>query len=118
MPAPDALRFYPSIAVFVELALRLVPTAVLVAIFGTPTGLDTGFWPIAVPVVLVEAVLQAAFATSHATSVFSGVHLLVFGVVQIWMFWRFGFLWMLGFRLPYYFLWHVAWGATRLELLF
>lgn len=115
---PDALRFYPAIAVFVEIALHAVPVAVLVALLGMPTGLDATFWRIAVPVALIEAVLQAVFATSIATSAFDAVHLTVFGVAQVWMFWRFGFVWMLGFRLTYYSLWHVAWGAARLELLF
>jgi hypothetical protein len=115
---PDALRFYPAIAVFVECALHVVPIAGLVALLGAPTGLDVTFWRIAIPVALIEAVLQAAFATSIGTSIFSAVQLTVFGVVQVWMFWRFGFAWMLGFRLAYYALWHVAWGAARLELLF
>jgi hypothetical protein len=115
---PDALRFYPAIAVFVELALHAVPIAILVAVLGAPTGLDATFWRIAIPVALIEAVLQAVYATSIGTSVFSAAHLMVFGVAQVWMFWRFGFVWMLGFRLAYYLLWHVVWGAARLELLF
>lgn len=115
---PDALRFYPAIAVFVEIALHLVPIAVLVAILGPPTGSDATLWRIAVPVSLVEAGLQAAYATSVGTSVFSAVHLVVVGVAQVWMFWRFGFVWMLGFRLAYYCLWHLVWGTARLELLF
>ncbi len=41
---PDALRFYPAIAVFVEIALHAVPVAVLVAALGMPTGLDVPFW--------------------------------------------------------------------------
>jgi hypothetical protein len=115
---PDALRFYPAIAVFVEIALHAVPIAALVAILGMPTGFDATFWRIAIPVALIEAVLQAVYATSTSTSIVSGTHLVVFGVAQVWMFWRFGFTWMLGFRLAYYSLWHVAWGATRLKLLF
>ena len=115
---PDALRFYPSIAVFVELVLHAAPLAVLVALFGSPTGLDATFWRIAIPVALIEATLQAVYATSISTSVFSAIHLVVFGLVQVWVFMRFGFLWMLGFRLAYYALWHVAWGIVRLELLF
>jgi hypothetical protein len=115
---PDALRFYPAIAMFVEVALHAVPIAVLVAIFGMPTGVDATFWRIAIPVALIEAVVQAAYATSIGTSVFSAAQLMVFGAVQVWMFWRFGFVWMLAFRLVYYSLWHVAWGAARLELLF
>ncbi len=115
---PDALRFYPAMAVAVEIALHLLPIAVIVAVFGTQTGLAAGFWRLAIPVALGEAALQAAYAQSTAQSVFSAVHLLVFGVVGIWMFWRFGFLWMLGFRLAYYLLWHVVWGIARLKLLF
>jgi hypothetical protein len=115
---PDALRFYPAIAVFVEIALHLLPIAVLVAMLGEPTGLDVTFLRIAIPVALVEAVVQAVYATSIGTSVFSAVHLMVFGVAQVWVFWRFGFMWMLGFRLAYYSLWHLAWGLVRLELLF
>ncbi len=115
---PDALRFYPAIAVFVEVVLHAVPIAVLVAIFGKPTGFDATFWRIAIPVALIEAALQAVYATSLGTSVFSAVHLMVFGVAQVWVFWRFGFVWMLTFRLAYYALWHLAWGVARLELLF
>ena len=115
---PDALRFYPAIGVFVDVALRTVPIAVLVAIFGMPTDVESLIWRIGVPVALIEAVLQAVYATSIGTTIFSAVHLMVFGVVQVWMFWRFGFVWMLGFRLAYYSFWHLAWGAARLELLF
>lgn len=115
---PDAFRFYPAIAVFVEIALHVVPIAVLVAIFGMPTRFDATFWRIAIPVALIEAVLQAVYATSIGTSVFSAAHLVVFGLAQVWIFWRFGFTWMLGFRLFYYALWHLAWGVTRLKLLF
>ena len=114
----DALRFYPAIAVFVEIAFHAVPIAVLIAFLGMPTGFDATFWRIAIPVALIESVVQAVYATSISTSVFSAVHLMVFGVVQVWIFWRFGFMWMLGFRLAYYFLWHVAWGVARLKWLF
>jgi hypothetical protein len=116
--SPDALRFYPAIAMFVEISLHAFPLAVLVSVFGKPTGLDVTFWRLAIPVALIEAVVQAVYATSVGTSVFAAVHLVVFGVVQVWMFWRFGFVWMFGFRLGYYVLWHLVWGALRLELLF
>ena len=115
---PDALGFYPAIAVFVEFLLHAVPIAILVAILGAPTRLDATFWRIAIPVALIEAVVQAVYATSIGTSVFSAIHLTVFGVAQVWVFWRFGFIWMLGFRLGYYALWHVVWGTARLALLF
>ncbi len=115
---PHALRFYPAVAVLVEIALHAVPIALLVAILGSPTGLNTTFWRLAIPVALVEAGLQAAYATSPSTAMFSVIHVTAFGVAQVWMFWKYGFVWMLGFRLGYYCLWHVAWGVIRLNLLF
>ena len=102
-------------ALFVEMAMHAVPIALLVLILGIPTGIDATFWRIAIPVALIEAVVQALYATSIRTAVFSAVHLMVFGVAQVWMFWRYGFAWMLGVRLVYYTLWHVAWGAARLK---
>ena len=87
---PDALRFYPAIAVFVEIALHVVPIAVLVATAGDADRVRRDLWRIAIPVALVEAVVQAAYATSVGTAVFSAVHLMVFGVAQVWIFWRFG----------------------------
>ncbi|MDH4119790.1 MAG: hypothetical protein OEW30_20595, partial [Acidimicrobiia bacterium] len=98
--------------------LHAIPIAILVAIFGAPTQLNAKFWRIAITVALIEAVLQAVCATSIGTSAFSAIHLMIFGVAQVWMFWRFGFSSMLGFWLAYYCLWHVVWGVARLELLF
>ena len=115
---PDALRFYPAIAVFVEIALHAVPIAVLVAILGMPTGLDATFWRIAIPVALIEAVCRRCTphrsvrpSSAPSTSWCSGW-------LRCGCSGGFGFIWMLGFRLVYYSLWHVAWGVARLELLF
>ena len=49
---------------------------------------------------------------------FSGLQLLAFGLVQLYVFRRFGFIPMFVFRLAYYARWHVGWGALRLRLLF
>ncbi len=49
---------------------------------------------------------------------FSGLQLLAFGLVQLYVFRRFGFVSMYAFRLAYYSLWHIAWGAIRLKWAF
>jgi hypothetical protein len=119
VPVPDAFFFYPSIGFLVEVCLHAVPLALLVAAFarsGIPS--DHTFWLLAIPVAALEAVFQVATATTVATAVFSGVQLLAFGLVQIYVFRRFGFLSMYVFRLAYYFLWHIAWGAVRVRWLF
>ncbi len=72
----------------------------------------------AIGVVSIEAIFQVVIAASPALKVFTGLHLLVFGAVQLSIFRRFGFVPMYTTRLVYYALWHVAWGWARLHLLF
>jgi hypothetical protein len=45
-------------------------------------------------------------------------HVYVLGVVHLILLRRYGYLPMLWFRVCYYLLWHVLWGAARLPLLF
>lgn len=119
VPAPDAFFFYPAIGFLVEVCLHALPLALLVALFarsGIPT--DRTFWLLAITVAALEAGFQAATATTAATAVFSGLQLLAFGLVQLYVFRRFGFVSMYAFRLVYYSLWHIAWGAIRLHWLF
>ena len=70
------------------------------------------------PLISIGAIVLTAWQVQVDRTVFSALHLVVFGVAQVWVFWRFGFVWMLGFRLFHYALWHVAWGVARLPLLF
>ena len=119
VPAPDAFFFYPAIGFLVEVCLHAVPLALLIALFarsGIPS--DRTFWLLAIPVAMLEAGFQTATATTAATAVFSGLQLLAFGLVQLHVFRRFGFVSMYAFRLAYYSLWHIAWGAIRLHWLF
>lgn len=118
-PLPDALLFYPAIGFLVEVVLHAVPLALLVAAFGgAPDPAEPSFWLMIVPIAMLEAGIQAAFAGSIPTATFSFIQLLAFGAVQLYVFARFGFLPMYAFRLAYYLLWHVGWGTARLHWLF
>jgi hypothetical protein len=118
VPAPASLAFYPTIAWVVEVTFHATPLLGLIVVFGSPDSTaDIRFWAMAAAVAAIEAGLQAAYATTLGTAVFSGVHLLVIGIVQVYVFRRVGFFPMLGFRLVYYAVWHLAWGAARLQLL-
>ena len=119
VPPPDAFFFYPAIGFLVEVCLHAIPLALLVAVFAR-NGIDSDhtFWVMAVAVAMLEAAFQAAAAATIPTAVFSGLHLLAFGLVQLYTFRRFGFMSMYAFRLVYYFLWHIVWGVIRLRWLF
>ena len=119
VPTPDALLFYPAIGLLVEVCLHAVPLAVLVALFAR-SGIknDRTFWLMAIAVATLEAGFQLGAATTLPTAAFSGIQLLTFGLVQLYVFRRFGFMSMYTFRLAYYFMWHIVWGAVRLHWLF
>jgi hypothetical protein len=104
--------------ILVEVCLHAVPVALLIALFaGSGIPSDRTFWLMAIPVAMLEAGFQSATATTAAPAVFSGLQLLAFGLVQLYVFRRFGFASMYSLRLAYYSLWHIAWGTTRLHWL-
>lgn len=119
VPWPDAFLFYPTVAFFVEVFLHAAPLALAVAVLG-PVRADDGapFWLLLLAVASVEAIFQVSASAAPKLAIFSGLHVLVFGVTQLYVFQRFGFLPMYALRLAYYALWHIAWGAARLHLLF
>lgn len=53
-----------------------------------------------------------------AAAAFVAVHVVAINGVGLWLFWRYDFVMMHWFRLLYYLVWHVTWGAWRLEILF
>ncbi len=73
---PDALRVLPPRSPCCRRArsVHVTDRRIHRVVLGMPTGSDSTFWRIAVPVALVEAVMQAVYATSVGTSVFSAVH--------------------------------------------
>lgn len=118
---PNSLVFYSAVAIVAEVVFHVVPLAVLELLFepdfdGASLGADA---LVCVTVVaLIETVFQVVASVRNGARVplvvFVTVHLFVVGVAQVLLFWRFGVLAMVGFRLVYYALWHVTWGHLRL----
>ena len=124
---PRSLLFYPAVAFVAEVALHLAPLLGLTIAaerLGHPIDPRRGRRGTAGAIVAVagiEAAFQAAVSLAGPTpwaAAFVAPHLMAFGVVALLIFRRAGFGAMLGFRLAYYLIWHVGWGAARLELLF
>jgi hypothetical protein len=119
VPWPHAWLLYPSIALVAEVAFHLLPLAGLAWVTGSRfrgRRIDTRTMALVVPVAAVEPVAQIALGTGLPA--FTVVHVYAFGVVQLLLLRRYGYLPMLWFRLGYYLLWHILWGAARLELLY
>jgi hypothetical protein len=61
-------------------------------------------------------VFQVSQAAEHLAA-FTAVHILLFGLAELYIFLRFDFISMYAFRIVYYAYWHVAWGHARLLML-
>jgi hypothetical protein len=117
---PDALLFYPAIAVVAETFFHLLPlTVLLAATRRRPVSAQTAGWLI-VPVALLEPVFQLVAGSDPLSwlGLVTFINVLAFNLTQLELFRRHDFVTMLVLRLTYYLLWHIAWGSARLELLF
>ena len=115
IPLPEALLFYPAIALVAEVSFHLLPLAVLPTIVARHPSSPWVF----LPALAAEPLFQFALNTGAAMQgwlVLGNVGLI--SAVQIWLFLRLGPGAMIALRLIYYLLWHVLWGSLRLALLF
>jgi hypothetical protein len=122
--APWSLLFYPAIAFVAEIVFHIVPLAALLtlggAIIAKPAS-ERLAWLSIVVVALLEPTFQLYALSDDALApadLYTGPHVFLFGLAQLWVFRRYGFVAMLTFRLVYYAYWHIAWGHARLSLLF
>lgn len=119
---PESLLFYPSIALVAECGLHVVPLALMATVWSW-TSLDRSRARLLAigGAAVIEPILQVVWGSGQSpiwANVYVGVHLLVFNVVGLEIFRRFGFVTLYGFRVGYYLLWHIVWGYARLPLLF
>ena len=122
VPLPHAFLVYPVMALIVELLFH-VAFLTLVLLLLRPLTAKVGqgrvFWAAIAAVALAEPILQVVWAgTLSWTELYTAVSIFLFGVVQLALFRRYGFVSMLSMRLVFYLLWHITWGHLRLDLLF
>lgn len=121
-PAPDALLFYPSVALMAELVFHAAPLACGALLAGVWPRVAGPVWLVALASGLaVEPALQVIWGLSESptwANIFVGVQLLVFNGIGLWVLRRYGFLRVFAYRLSYYAIWHMAWGHVRIDVLF
>jgi len=121
-PFPDAIVFYPSIAVVAEFVFHVAPLAIA-AVLATLIRLDVRTFEVAglAAAVVIEPILQVAWGIAGVPSwvnAYAGLHLLVFNALGVYLLCRHGLLLVFLYRLSYYVVWHIGWGYIRLQLLF
>jgi hypothetical protein len=119
---PKSLLFYPSIGYVVEVIFHLLPLTLIIFLLTAISRLSTikVVWISIVAVAVLEPMYQVWFVSENSlrTSIYTGIHVFLFSMVQLLIFKRYDFITMYVFRLIYYSIWHIIWGYFRLELLF
>ena len=121
---PTSVLFYPVMGFVAEIVFHIVPLALVVPAFSRFSRAASGASGVVAPLLLVapiEAIYQV-LGTSSGGSVwltrYLTLHMLAFGSAALLVLRRHGFGSLMTFRLTYYLIWHIAWGAVRLDLLF
>lgn len=115
VPFPESIVFYSGGAIVVETLYRLIPITLplwLIAnVIMRGRGQTTVFWVLAVVTSTIEPTGLVGFFAGHPELILVMV-VAAFGVniFEAYLFWRYGLLAPLAFRLGYYLVWHVVGG--------
>ena len=122
VPFPQALLYYPVMAFLVEVIFHLIPlTAWLFIINHRIRSMDRtpSDWSMIACIALIEPTFQVMMDDyTWGFLILTWLNLFGFNLVQLFVFRKFGFFAMYGFRLFYYLLWHIIWGQLRLDVWF
>ena len=102
-----------------ETVFHLLPLAGFIWVSGARfrgRAIDSWAAALIVPTAAVEPAFQLLLGSALAPFVMP--HVFLFGMVQLVLMRRYGYLPMLWMRVAYYLLWHILWGNARLQLLF
>jgi hypothetical protein len=123
VPIPQAILFYPSVGFIAEIVFHVLPLALLLIILnplGRWLGSERVIWLAILVVAVLEPTFQILLGGEALTwgSAYTWIHVFAIAFLQLYVFWRFDFVSMYGFRLVYYAYWHIFWGTLRLNVLF
>ncbi len=107
-PLPWSLAFYPAMGFAAQVGLHLLPLAAIVS--WAPDFARSRPWMTMMAASVPEAALQVMGAEGDL-SAFVAAHLLLFGMAELFLLRRYGFVVMYSLRLGYYLCWHILWPA-------
>lgn len=117
---PMAVLFYPAMGFAAQVTMHIVPFLIFLSVGRLLFGRVSRDHLIAVCILLVaglEATFQVVAGSANtllALDVFVAAHLFLFGLVELYIFWKFDFWSMYAFRVVYYLYWHGVWAQMRL----
>jgi hypothetical protein len=123
VPIPQAILFYPSVGFIAEIIFHVFPLAIILLVLnplGRWIGSERVIWLAIFIVAVLEPTFQILFGGETLTwgSAYTWIHVFAIAFLQLYVFRRFDFVSMYGFRMVYYLYWHILWGSLRLDILF
>ena len=119
---PYSILFYPVIGFIVEVFFHLLPLSILIYLLlkFSRLNLDQVIWISIIAVSALEPIYQVWFANDNSlvTGIYTGIHVFLFSLTQLFIFKEFDFISMFLFRILFYMIWHITWGHIRLDVLF
>ncbi|MHA1939964.1 MAG: hypothetical protein ACW97O_17295, partial [Candidatus Thorarchaeota archaeon] len=112
VPMPQAILFYPSMGFIAEIVFHVFPLALILVVLnplGRWLGRERVIWLAIFIVAVLEPTFQMLFGGEALTwgSAYTWIHVFAIAFLQLYVFWRFDFVSMYGFRLIYYAYWHI-----------
>jgi hypothetical protein len=116
VPFPQSIVFYSGGAIVIEALYRLIPITLplwLIAIvIMRKRGQTTVFWVLAVLTSAIEPAGLVGFVAGHPELILvMAVAAFATNMYEAYLFWRYGLLAPLAFRLAFYLIWHVVGGV-------
>jgi hypothetical protein len=111
VPFPESILFYTGGAIIVETLYRLIlltlPFWLIGQVILRRRGRTTVFWILAAITSLVEPWGQMSLVSGHLNVMLAlGVAMYAINILEANLFWRYGFLAPLTFRVAFYLIWH------------
>jgi hypothetical protein len=115
VPFPESILFYSGGAIIVEtrrLILITLPLWLIATVILRKRGQAPVFWVLALLTSLLEPAEQLSLIAGHLDLMLVlGVAVYGMNLFEAYLFWRYGFLAPLIFRLGYYLVWHIVGGV-------
>lgn len=116
VPFPESIVFYSGGAIVIEALYRLIlitlPLWLIANVVMRKRGQTTVFWVLAVVTSAVEPAGLVGFFAGHPDLVLvMVVAAFATNIFEAYLFWRYGLLAPLAFRLAFYLVWHVIGGV-------
>jgi hypothetical protein len=113
VPFPESILFYSGGAIVVEALYRLIlitlPLWLIANVILRKRGRAPVFWVLALLTSLLEPAGLIGFLAGHPyLMLVMAVGGYGINIFEAWLFWRYGFLAPLVFRLAYYLVWHIV----------